>query len=132
MNGLIACLLGPSPSACSSPTHLQLQVYRKYPALGLQRGPCLPEEPAQAERPTPAISAPDLALTYSGLTRSLELSCWDCFRDLEAVYDREKIGGKVAWVVDFWGVGRLCSCSLQLSRVKCYSHAAWLVGVTGI
>ena len=29
------------------------------------------------------------------------------------------------------GDGGLCSCSLQMSRVRCYSHAAWLIAVVG-
>lgn len=34
---------------------------------------------------------------------------------------------KAACVVDSQGVGRLCSWSLQMSRVRCCSYAAWLV-----
>lgn len=34
-----------------------------------------------------------------------------------------------AWVADFRGTGRLCPCSLQMSKVRCCSHASWLVAV---
>lgn len=65
------------------------------------------------------------------MTWSLELSCWASFRDLGApVLGRgpgswEALGYRFPrGLVDY-------SCSLQMSRVKCCSHAAWLVAVAG-